>query len=101
MDASATRGSGGAAWVKLQLEELTSIPPSLQKLLYKSKKLRLPPDATLEEASLKFGVKVQLLRSTEWELGGMKKAVVKKRRREEILSQRSGQIFLPPHFLVA
>ena len=41
--------------LQLQLEELTSVPPSLQKLLYKGKKPRISPDATLEEAGLKDG----------------------------------------------
>lgn len=77
--------------LQLQLEELTSIPPSLQKLLYKGKKPRLPPHATLNEAGLKDGMKVQLLGSTESELGEMKKAEDEKRRREEILSQRARQ----------
>ena len=77
--------------LQLQLEELTSVPPSLQKLLYKGKKPRISPDATLEEAGLKEGSKIQMLGSTETELGGMKKAEDEMRRREEILRQRTGK----------
>lgn len=58
-----------------RLEELTSVPPSLQKLLFKGRNSRTAHgDATLTEAGLKDGMKVQMLGSTTEELGGMNAA---------------------------
>ena len=47
--------------------------------------------ATVTEAGLKDGTKIQMLGSTETELGGMKKVEDEMRRREEILRQRAGK----------
>ena len=45
-----------------QLEALTGVPPSLQKLLYKGKKPNASPEeTTLEQAGLKDATKVQLV----------------------------------------
>lgn len=51
-----------------KLEELTGVPSSLQKLLYKGKK---PADehATLSKAGIKKGLKIQMLGSTQHEIG--------------------------------
>ncbi|KAI5123182.1 hypothetical protein M0805_003949 [Coniferiporia weirii] len=77
------------AALQLQLEELTSVPPSFQKLLCKGKKVNSPPEATLDQAGLKDGMKMQLLGPTEAELGGMRSAESETRRRDEILKRRT------------
>lgn len=70
-----------------KLEELTLVPPSTQKLLYKGKK-NVPDTATLEQAGFRNGLKVQMLGSTLQEIGGMQDAEAEKKRREEIMRQR-------------
>ncbi|KIL69103.1 hypothetical protein M378DRAFT_184386 [Amanita muscaria Koide BX008] len=78
--------------LQAQLEELTSVHPSLQKLLYKGKKTTSTSqneDTTIAEAGLKDGMKVQLLGATAEELGGMKKAENAQRKRENILRERA------------
>ncbi|KAF7770337.1 hypothetical protein Agabi119p4_6311 [Agaricus bisporus var. burnettii] len=55
------------------LHEVTSVPPSNQKLLWKGKKA-VGDDTTLIQAGFKDGVKVQMLGSTEQEVGGLKAA---------------------------
>ena len=70
-----------------RLEELTFVPPSTQKLLYKGKK-NVPDTATLEQAGFRNGLKVQMLGSTLQEIGGMQDAEAEKKRREEIMRQR-------------
>ncbi|KAF8621806.1 hypothetical protein AX15_007482 [Amanita polypyramis BW_CC] len=78
--------------LQVQLEELTSVPPSLQKLLYKGKKTTLTSqdeNTTLPEVGLKDGTKIQLLGATVQELGGMKAAENAQRKRENILHQRA------------
>lgn len=86
------------AALQIQLEELTGVPPSLQKLLYKGKKSNIPEDATVEQAGLKDGTKVQLLGATAAELGGMHTSENEKRRREETLRQRSLRNFAKVSF---
>ena len=79
--------------LQLQLEELTSVPPHLQKLLYKGKKsvnYEEAKDISLESVGLKDGMKVTMLGSTERELGTMQKVTEEKRRKEEIIAQRKG-----------
>ncbi|KAF8347977.1 WLM-domain-containing protein [Amanita rubescens] len=74
------------------LEELTSVPPSLQKLLYKGKKATSTSqdeDTTVIEVGLKDGMKIQLLGATMQELGGMKDAENAQRKREKILRERA------------
>ena len=70
-----------------KLEELTSVPPSTQKLLYKGKK-NVPNTSTLEQAGFRNGMKVQMLGSTMQEIGGMQDAEGEKKRRDEIMRQR-------------
>lgn len=76
------------------LEDLTDVPPALQKLLYKGKKLvwESAEDAertTVESAGLKDGMKVQLLGSTLKELEGLKKEEAAHLRKERIMRERS------------
>lgn len=71
-----------------QLEELTSVPPSLQKLLYKGKKT-LGDDATIAQAGIKDGLKVQMLGSTPQEIGGLKATEDEQQRRNRILRERA------------
>lgn len=73
-----------------KLEELSSVPPSTQKLLYKGKK-NVPDTATLEQAGFRNGMKVQMLGSTMKEIGGMQDAEAEKKRREEIMRQRTAK----------
>lgn len=84
--------------LQIQLEELTGVPPSLQKLLYKGKKSNVPENATIEQAGLKDEAKVQLLGATAAELGGMHTAENEKRRKEETLRQRSLKNFAKVSF---
>ncbi|KAF7770893.1 hypothetical protein Agabi119p4_6867 [Agaricus bisporus var. burnettii] len=58
------------------LYDLTSVPPSNQKLLWKGKKAVGDETALIPliQAGFKDGVKVQMLKSTEQEVGGLKAA---------------------------
>ena len=79
--------------LQIRLEELTSVPPPLQKLLYKGKKNLNQEEAktaTLESVGLKDGTKITMLGSTEGELGAMQKAIDEKRRKEGIIAKRAG-----------
>lgn len=78
--------------LQVHLEELTSVPASLQKLLYKGKKTTAASqdeDMTLIEVGMKDGMKIQLLGATMQELGGMKDAENAQRKREKILRERA------------
>jgi hypothetical protein len=76
------------ALLHTQLEELTSVPPSLQKLLYKGKKT-LGYDATIAQAGIKEGLKVQMLGSTPQEIGGLKATEDEQQKRNHILRERA------------
>ncbi|TBU34162.1 WLM-domain-containing protein [Dichomitus squalens] len=76
------------AYLQERLEELTSVPQENQKLLYKGKKT-LGPDATISDAGLKDGMKVQLIGPTAEELGGLKAAESEHQRKERILRERA------------
>ncbi|KAI9062536.1 WLM-domain-containing protein [Trametes sanguinea] len=76
------------AYLQARLQELTSVPPDNQKLLYKGKKT-VPEDATILDAGLKDGAKVQLIGPTAEELGGLKAAESEHQRRERILRERA------------
>ena len=76
------------AYLQARLEELTSVPPSNQKLLYKGKKL-VAEDATITEAGLKDGMKVQLIGPTAEELGGLMATESEHQRKERILRERA------------
>lgn len=79
--------------LQIQLEELTSVPPSLQKLLYRGKKPALSSDATVVDAGIKNGMKIQLVGSTEKEMDNMRSAEDEKRKKDEILARRAGMKF--------
>jgi len=75
-----------------RLEELTEVPPHLQKLLYKGKKALGETDAgeiTLVQAGLKDGTKVQMLGTTTKDLDGMKAVENENQRRERIMRERA------------
>ncbi|ETW78704.1 glycoside hydrolase family 35 protein [Heterobasidion irregulare TC 32-1] len=77
------------AVLQTRLEELTSVPPPQQKLLYKGKKPSHEESTTLQDAGFKDGMKVQLLGATAEELGGMRKVEDEQRRRENIMRERA------------
>ena len=77
--------------LQTELEELTSVPPPNQKLLYKGKKASVDVKATLEEAGIKPGVKVQLLGSTANEVGQLRQVENEFQRRERILRERASK----------
>ncbi|KAJ7076388.1 WLM-domain-containing protein [Mycena belliarum] len=71
------------------LEELTTVPPSLQKLLYKnSVKGPHDPAMTLQEVGLKDSTKVQMVGSTLRELDGLQAKEAEEKRRDRILRER-------------
>ncbi|KAH9893440.1 WLM-domain-containing protein [Cubamyces lactineus] len=76
------------AYLQARLEELTSVPPSNQKLLYKGKKV-VAEDVSIAEAGLKDGTKVQLIGPTAEELGGLKATESEHQRKERVLQERA------------
>ncbi|PIL24649.1 hypothetical protein GSI_12533 [Ganoderma sinense ZZ0214-1] len=76
------------AYLHDRLEELTSVPPENQKLLYKGKKT-VGSAASISEAGLKDGMKVQLIGATAEELGGLKATESEHQRKERILRERA------------
>ncbi|KAF9038553.1 WLM-domain-containing protein [Panaeolus papilionaceus] len=72
-----------------KLEELTEVPPSLQKILYKGKKNGLDGSLSISRAGLKSGLKMQLLGSTMKELDGMKAVENEQQSREKIMKERA------------
>ncbi|KAI1791839.1 WLM-domain-containing protein [Ganoderma leucocontextum] len=76
------------AYLHDRLEELTSVPPENQKLLYKGKKA-VGNYARISEAGLKDGMKVQLIGPTPDELGGLKATESEHQRKERILRERA------------
>ena len=79
------------AVLQTRLEELTSVPPPQQKLLYKGKKSSHGESTTLQDAGFKDRMKVQLLGATAEELGGMRKAEDEQRRRGSIMRERAAK----------
>jgi hypothetical protein len=70
-----------------RLELLTSVPPSLQKLIYRGKKIQhrqddTDPEPTITQAGLHDGIKVQMLGSTVDELGQLNAADSAHQRKE-------------------
>src|SRR5258705_10224465 len=77
-----------------QLEDLTDVPHTLQKLLYRGKKLFWKSDedaqsTTLEKVGMRDGTKIQLLGSTLTELEGLKKEESEHLRKERIMRERA------------
>ncbi|KIK52349.1 hypothetical protein GYMLUDRAFT_49963 [Collybiopsis luxurians FD-317 M1] len=80
------------AILQAKLEELTSTPPPLQKLLYKGKSNKaLDDQITLTQAGLKDGMKVQMLGTTTKELDGMKAVENEQQKRERIMKERASK----------
>jgi hypothetical protein len=78
------------AQLQSHLETLTSIPPSLQKLLYRGKPSNSNRETlTLADAGFKDGMKVQMLGSSMQDIEGMKAAEDQKNKRERILQERA------------
>ncbi|KAI0730631.1 WLM-domain-containing protein [Earliella scabrosa] len=75
-------------YLQARLEELTSVPPENQKLLFKGKK-SVSGDATVTQAGFKDGMKVQLIGPTADELGGLKATESEHQRKERILQERA------------
>lgn len=76
----------------VRIEELTQVPPALQKLLYKGKKATgadNDQNITLKQAGFKDGMKVQMLGSTTQELESMKAVENENQRRERIMKERA------------
>ncbi|KAF8654892.1 hypothetical protein AX16_003321 [Volvariella volvacea WC 439] len=77
-----------------QIHQLTSIPPSLQKLLYKGKKpgkVDGPDEVTVRDVGLKDGIKVQLLGSTIGEIESLHAIEDERRKRERIMRERASK----------
>ncbi|KAJ3864852.1 WLM-domain-containing protein [Lentinula novae-zelandiae] len=73
-----------------RLEELTSTPPQLQKLLYKGKNSKtLDDQVTLTQAGLKDGMKIQMLGTTANELDGVKAVEDDQQKRDRIMKERA------------
>lgn len=77
-----------------RLEALTSVPSSLQKLIYRGKKIQhrqdvSEPEPTIAQAGLRDGVKVQMLGSTADELKQLNAADSARQSKERILRERA------------
>jgi len=71
-----------------RLNELTAIPPHLQKLLYKGKK-NAKPETSLGNAGIVDGAKITLLGNPESAIGELLDAEKEQKRKEEILKARA------------
>ncbi|KAJ7629520.1 WLM-domain-containing protein [Mycena polygramma] len=71
------------------LEELTTVPPSMQKLLYKNSAKGAHDEMTVREAGLKEGTKVQMVGSTLQELDGLQAKEAEERKRDRIMRERA------------
>ncbi|KAJ2915944.1 hypothetical protein MD484_g4489, partial [Candolleomyces efflorescens] len=72
-----------------QLQELTGVPPHLQKLIFKGKKANHEEDAAISDLGIKDGAKIQMLGTTTQELEGMKTVENEQQRRERIMRDRA------------
>jgi len=79
------------ALLHARLEELTSVPPSNQKLLFKGKKASSNDETTLHQAGFKSGMKVQLLGPTSQEIGEMRNVEGEREKKEKILRERAAK----------
>ncbi|KAJ7641489.1 WLM-domain-containing protein [Roridomyces roridus] len=70
------------------LEELTTVPPTMQKLLYKNSN-KASDGTTLRAAGLKDGSKIQMVGSTLAELGGLHAKEAEERKRDRIMRERA------------
>ena len=76
--------------LQAQLENLTSVPPHMQKLLYKGKKA-VSPEASIQSAGLSNNLKVTLLGNPEKAIEGLLEAEKEQKRREEIIKARAAK----------
>ena len=73
-----------------ELEKLTEVPPSFQKLLFRGKKIGSGQEGvTLTQAGLRNGVKIQMLGSTVQELDGLNTTESEYHKKERILRERA------------
>ncbi|KAI6149697.1 WLM-domain-containing protein [Pisolithus tinctorius] len=73
-----------------RLEELTQVPPSAQKLLFRGKKIGASQEGvTLAEAGLRDGIKIQMLGSTTHELEALHETESEHHTKERILRERA------------
>lgn len=77
--------------LQARLEELTSVPPSNQKLLFKGKKMTSTGSDTLTQIGIKEGLKVQLLGSTAQEVGELRHVEDEIHRKERIMRERASK----------
>lgn len=77
------------ASVHVQLEELTGVPPALQKLIYKGGKKFTGDEATISDAGIRGGVRIQMLGSTQQEIGGLQAVEDEQQRRNLIMRERA------------
>ncbi|KAG5644876.1 hypothetical protein DXG03_007517 [Asterophora parasitica] len=80
--------------LQAQIEELTNVPPALQKLLSKGKNLlasnaQSPDETTLAQAGFRSGMKIQMLGSTSQEVRTLHTTESEQRKREQILRERA------------
>lgn len=73
-----------------QLENVTNVPPHMQKLLYKGKKAASSEDS-VQSAGLSSGLKVTLLGNPEKAIEGLLEAEKDQKRREEIIKSRAAK----------
>ena len=71
------------------LEELTSVPPTLQKLLFRGKKVQHADGLTLAQIGLRDGLKVQMLGSTAPEINSLNVTESEHQRKERVLRERA------------
>ncbi|KAK7028321.1 zinc metallo proteinase [Favolaschia claudopus] len=71
------------------LEDLTTVPPTFQKLLYKNNPKTAHDEMTLREAGIKKGTKIQMVGSTLQELDGLQAKEAEERKRNRILRERA------------
>ncbi len=75
-----------------RVEALTSVPPALQKLLYKGKKVHTNADnASLLDVGMKNGTRITLVGSTEGEIESMRATEAESQRKENIMRQRQSR----------
>lgn len=77
--------------LRSSIAELTNVPPTNQKLLYKGKKASHGDDTTLADAGFKDGFKLQMLGNTDEELGGLRKVEDEQKRVERIMQERQAK----------
>lgn len=75
--------------LEAQLEELTSVAPSFQKLLFRGKWVQRADSVTLAQIGLRDGIRVQMFGSTVQEINSLKAIESEHQRRERILRERA------------